>query len=177
MYNCICGKEFETQRALNAHQVAHKERTNRYSVSRKKILTKYNCQYCNKEFEHSSSTYNKFCSVECSSKFQWEFVSIPKIEQGQGGNYKRYLKEKRGDHCSECGQKSTWHNKPLVLQLDHIDGNSDNNDLTNLRLLCPNCHSQTETFGNAGKGSRYKKHTKRNAYLREYKDNARVAQR
>ena len=60
-------------------------------------------------------------------------------------------------------------NKKLSLQLDHIDGDSDNNKLHNLRLLCPNCHSQTSTFGNAGKGNRYKKITKRNSYLREYK--------
>ena len=71
--------------------------------------------------------------------------------------------------CSECGQEGTWNNKPLVLQLDHIDGDSDNNHPNNVRLLCPNCHTQTENFGSKGKGSRYKKVTKRNSYLREYK--------
>lgn len=49
--------------------------------------------------------------------------------------------------CSEC-KLDSWNNKPLSLQLDHIDGNRFNNNLTNLRLLCPNCHSQTETFSN-----------------------------
>lgn len=48
--------------------------------------------------------------------------------------------------CSECGQGPTWNNKPLILQLDHIDGNSMNNELINLRILCPHCHSQTDTF-------------------------------
>ncbi len=50
--------------------------------------------------------------------------------------------------CSECGQTSTHNHKPLMLQLDHINGINDDNRLTNLRLLCPNCHSQTETFCN-----------------------------
>lgn len=47
-----------------------------------------------------------------------------------------------------CGIDN-WFNKKLVLQLDHIDGNNTNNILSNLRLLCPNCHSQTDTY--AGK--------------------------
>jgi Zn finger protein HypA/HybF involved in hydrogenase expression len=48
--------------------------------------------------------------------------------------------------CSKCGNTGTWNGNPLVLQLDHIDGNSRNNLTNNLRLLCPNCHSQTKTY-------------------------------
>jgi len=51
--------------------------------------------------------------------------------------------------CCECGCVNTWNNKPLSLQLDHINGISNDNRLENLRFLCPNCHSQTETY--AGK--------------------------
>jgi len=50
------------------------------------------------------------------------------------------------EKCEECGQKTIWNGKPLVLQLDHIDGNSQNNKLENIRIVCPNCHSQTSTF-------------------------------
>lgn len=49
--------------------------------------------------------------------------------------------------CAECGIGSEWNGKALTLQLDHIDGNSENNALENLRLLCPNCHTQTPTYG------------------------------
>lgn len=48
---------------------------------------------------------------------------------------------------TDCGL-TEWHGKPLVLELEHIDGNRRNNSLDNLQLLCPNCHSQTDTWRN-----------------------------
>lgn len=48
--------------------------------------------------------------------------------------------------CQECGICDNWNNKPISLQMDHINGNRKDHRLENLRWLCPNCHSQTETF-------------------------------
>jgi len=51
------------------------------------------------------------------------------------------------DHrCAECGAEPIWNGKPLVLILDHINGINNDNQLENLRFLCPNCNSQTTTF-------------------------------
>jgi hypothetical protein len=50
------------------------------------------------------------------------------------------------DECAKCGIGPEWQNELLVLQLDHINGSCDDNRLKNLRLLCPNCHSQTDTY-------------------------------
>lgn len=54
-----------------------------------------------------------------------------------------YLNEK----CSCCGIGNIYNNKPITLQLDHINGNHYDNRIENLRIICPNCHSQTKTFG------------------------------
>lgn len=50
------------------------------------------------------------------------------------------------NRCAECRIFPMWNDKPLTLQLDHIDGDSTNNQIKNLRLLCANCHSQTPTY-------------------------------
>ena len=57
------------------------------------------------------------------------------------------------DKCSECGNGTEWNGKSLVLVLDHINGVNDDYRIENLRFLCPNCNSQTDTF--AGRNVRY----------------------
>jgi hypothetical protein len=54
--------------------------------------------------------------------------------------------------CALCGLTSEWQGQPLVLVLDHIDGNADNNARSNLRMVCPNCDSQLPTYKNRNLG-------------------------
>ncbi len=63
----------------------------------------------------------------------------------------RYLKRAlleigRNYHCEVCGLGEQWHGRPLVLQIDHINGLRHDNRPENLRFLCPNCHSQTQNY-------------------------------
>ena len=48
--------------------------------------------------------------------------------------------------CSICGCNGSWQNGIISLELDHIDGDKKNNELSNLRYLCPNCHALTDTY-------------------------------
>lgn len=57
----------------------------------------------------------------------------------------RILKEQE-EKCFECGVIEEWNGKPLKFDLDHIDGDKTNDNRINLRLICPNCHSQTSTY-------------------------------
>ena len=59
---------------------------------------------------------------------------------------KRLIKESiKENKCDICGI-TDWNGKPLSMRLDHLDGNSHNHKLENLKMICPNCDSQTETY-------------------------------
>lgn len=70
--------------------------------------------------------------------------NLPKTREGM----KHYIYRNKLliDKCSICGLEPIWNNKKLILQIDHINGVNNDHRLENLRLLCPNCHSQTDTF-------------------------------
>ena len=70
--------------------------------------------------------------------------------------------------CDEC-DRNQWRDEAITLELDHIDGNKENNSLGNLRLLCPNCHSQTPEY-RSRTGETQEDRNKRSKIYREEMD-------
>jgi hypothetical protein len=175
LFSCqFCEREFQSKQALSGHQRIHGPSLGGFSVSRKtnRRQTAFSCLNCDIEGWFYPSTHQgKYCSNQCQMSYRWTNETLPSIISGDCNNkkaLKKFLRENRGDKCEICQCPPIHNNKPLVLQLDHINGDSDDNSVANLRLLCPNCHSQTETFGSKNNRKNKLKATKRNSYLRIY---------
>lgn len=77
------------------------------------------------------------------------------VKQPKGGYrrprkqlYRALLEVGVPEHCAECGQGVRWRGKPLLLEIHHSNGDKFDHRRKNLRLLCPDCHSQTRTYKN-----------------------------
>lgn len=116
------------------------------------------CKYCGKPFLNWST--NIFCSKECASLYKKEeyykyYLENQENFQGQTsmGWIKYHLLKEQNNKCAICGMENSWNNKPLVFILDHINGRANDNTRNNLRLICPNCDSQLDTYKSKNKNS------------------------
>lgn len=110
-----------------------------------------NCEQCHGLFAPTHQ-HTRFCSVSCSIAFR-KPQSEDELVNRSNKECRNFLIAKFGAKCYECGwDKINPKTNRSPVELDHIDGNSSNNTASNLRLLCPNCHSLTPTYKNLNKG-------------------------
>lgn len=146
------GVELERKRIINPNETFNRGKTNEIY-----------CENCGKKIRNPKKG-RKFCSIKCQQNLKYKlFIEKWKNnetngvigEYGISQNIRKYLKEKFGNKCQICGWGETnIFTGNVPLEVHHIDGDYRNNKEENLQLLCPNCHSLTETFKNSNKNGR-----------------------
>lgn len=146
-----------TNKTICRGRVIKNKMVNGYSEKVEKF-----CKSCDGKLK----TGKTFCSLKCQQIYKWKEtkqkiekaknVAINKIFNSHVA--KRYLKEVRGIKCEICNI-TEWNKKEVPLVLDHINGNAEDWDLSNLRLICGNCDMQTDTYKgkNMGHGRHWRK--------------------
>jgi hypothetical protein len=91
----------------------------------------------------------KWSDLKRKSPFRTDLIDILEGKHPEFQTFKlkgKLLSEGIKQNKCEICEIENWNSKKLNMHLDHIDGNSHNHLLENLRMICPNCHSQTETY-------------------------------
>lgn len=156
----VCGNSIKkAARKLGIDLPVKRKKNSKETFNKGNTKTKY-CLNCGKKLEKYYKG-KKFCDNKCQGEFQYS-KNIEKWKSGEkeiGIIFPKYLRkyfiEKCGCKCEKCG----WHEineKTGVspLQIHHIDGDCTNNREDNIQVLCPNCHSLTENYGNLNKNSK-----------------------
>lgn len=146
-----CAATFNNKSGKIGRQLYKKKKENHSCLNCNSKLGIDNKKYCNRECQNEFNKKEKFKLIEngdTSLYYRW---------------YKKYLINKHGAKCMKCGwcERNEFSGN-IPIELEHRDGNSENNSLDNLELLCPNCHSLTPTYRtlNIGKG----RHKRRKRY-------------
>lgn len=124
----------------------------------------WTCRFCSKLFRKGKNSNGFYCSNRCQADEKVKFIVdkylndscfenfYDKSEQPRNAIRMHFIKVS-GCKCSSCGwDKKYKDNIYPVLEIDHADGDWKNCDPSNVRVLCPNCHSLTDTYKNRNKG-------------------------
>ena len=165
-----CGKKFDyNHRHLKFCDNSCAASFNNSGKKRSKKEICY-CLFCNEQLKIKQK---KFCCIKCQKDYEWEMRKneiekngiLPHVLTTNETNLRvvrRYLLEKYGNCCQIC-KNTEWMGKPIPLVCDHIDGNPENHNIDNFRLVCGNCDMQLPTYkaqnrglGRAWRRQRYK---------------------
>ena len=136
------------------------------------------CDKCGRVQEINKNSRRKYCNVCTYSRSYIKSIDYKKLEidfynnkyvgknihSGLIKKIKTFLMKEQNNSCDICGIPNIWNEKDIVFIFDHIDGDSQNNTRKNIRLICPNCDSQLDTYKSKNKNSN-------RPYRKEYYNN------
>ena len=145
---------------LKIREIAEKYNISESTVS-KYSIPKYSKRIINKCANCDEPAKNKYCSNKCSHENKHKEAYSDYLNNNEKycrGNYtpkcfKDFFINEQDNKCSICEIEPNWMGKVLTFVIDHIDGNASNNSRSNIRMICPNCDSQTDTFKSKNKNS------------------------
>ena len=114
----------------------------------------FKCNGCQREFRSRFAVRShwSYCPMKGKVNLFLPAENTP-FEDMKWRQKRIYLISEAEYKCSQCEFSKTRENGESILEIDHIDGNHENNDKSNLRVLCPNCHALTPNFRNWGRGT------------------------
>lgn len=159
LYTCSGNWIKKIAKKLNIQLIPRRKINNKETFNKDKRFIKV-CKNCEKEYISHPKRKSNFCCRECYNKYKHKYKYLNYLENqdlylGKTNMHwiKTHILEEQNYRCAICKCKNTWNNKDLIFILDHIDGHSNNNRRDNLRLICPNCDSQLETYKSKNKNS------------------------
>lgn len=159
-----CNENFESLISENRKFCCHSCSAKFNNSLRISKVKTFKCKTCETETKVRKNGNGVFCSHKCHRKYRYEYNIIlwkDGVLKGHSGKtraitpwLRKYLLEKYNNSCVKCGWNELHpvDHKPLV-EINHIDGNAENNLEENLEVLCPNCHSMTHNFRARNKSS------------------------
>jgi len=154
--NKSCSASYNNSVSPKREKGVHYENDNNGNTYKVKRREK-KCMTCMRSMSHK---HKKFCSHSCYSQDRRNKALAQIKSSGLLTNnnthrcspsMKSCLAELNGSNCSICNQEPFWNGKPMIMILDHINGISNDWRLENVRLVCPNCDTQLDTFKSRNK--------------------------
>lgn len=130
------------------------------------------CEGCGASYEPGRNGRGRYCSITChglhrtASRYARWLAGDPNAFTFPPA-LRRAVEQRDGLSCAGC-QGTEWRGRPIPLELEHRDGNSENNSPENLCMLCPNCHAQTPTYKVRNRGNGRHKRRQRYAAGQSY---------
>lgn len=156
---------------LNIHLSTRKVFPENWIPHNKDKKQEKECLNCGEKFSFTQKE-SKYCCHQCSVEhkinLKYEYYLNNQNEYLRIINpkfLKRHILKEQNNCCDICGLPNQWNGKPIVLVLDHKNGDASNNRRENLRLICPNCDSQLDTYKSKNKNS-----ARKERYLLNYKN-------